>query len=53
MLKSNVIDGQLYLLIEGFLSERIQRVVLNCKMFSWELVLAGVPRVLSFNHSFF
>ena len=43
-LKSNGIDGQLYLLIENFLSERYQRVVLNGKASSWKRVSAGVPQ---------
>ena len=43
-LKSNGIDGHIFLILKSFLSERIQRVVLNCKMFSWELVLPGIPQ---------
>ena len=43
-LKSNGIDGQLYSLIENFLYNRYQRVVLNGKASSWERVSAGVPQ---------
>ena len=43
-LKSNGIDGQLYFLIENFLYNRYQRVVLNGKASSWERVSAGVPQ---------
>ena len=43
-LKLNGIDGQIYLLIENFLSERYQRVVLNGKASPWKRVSAGVPQ---------
>ena len=43
-LQSNGIDGQLYLLIENFLSKRYQRVVLNGKASPWKRVSAGVPQ---------
>ena len=43
-LNSNGIDGQLYFLIENFLYNRYQRVVLNGKASSWERVSAGVPQ---------
>ena len=43
-LKSNGIDGQLYFLIENFLHNRYQRVVLSGKASSWERVLAGVSQ---------
>lgn len=43
-LKSNGIHGPLYSLIQNFLADRYQRVVLNGKMSSWERIEAGVPQ---------
>ena len=43
-LKSNGIDGPLYLLIKDFLAGRLQRVVLNSKTSSWQHVSTGVPQ---------
>ena len=38
------ISGELYSLLENYLSGRFQRVVLNGQTSSWRLVLAGVPQ---------
>ena len=38
------ISGELYNLLENYLSGRFQRVVLNGQTSSWRLVLAGVPQ---------
>ena len=43
-MKSYGIDGKLYRIIENFLSNRKQRVVLNGIHSSWEDVNAGVPQ---------
>ena len=43
-LKSHGIEGNLYNLMESFLSDRFQRVVLNGQSFRWEKVSAGVPQ---------
>ena len=43
-LKCYAIKGSLLTLIKGFLSDRLQRVVLNGKCSTWREVLAGVPQ---------
>ena len=43
-LKSMGISGELYNLLESYLSGRFQRVLLNGKSSSWKPVLAGVPQ---------
>ena len=42
-LKSMGISGELYNLLENYLSGRFQRLVLNGQTSSWAPVLAGVP----------
>ena len=42
-LKSMGISGELYNLLENYLSGRFQRVILNGQTSSWRPVLAGVP----------
>ena len=43
-LKQNGINGPLLRILENFLKERKQRVVLNGQTSSWRDVLAGVPQ---------
>ena len=43
-LKSDGISGHLLTLIESYLSERMQRVILNGKSSKWSRVTAGVPQ---------
>ena len=43
-LKSMGISGELYNLLESYLSGRFQRVLLNGQSSSWKSVLAGVPQ---------
>ena len=43
-LKSMGISGELYNLLESYLSGRFQRVLLNGQSSSWKPVLAGVPQ---------
>ena len=43
-MKSNGIQGNLYNLIESFLCNRFQRVVLNGQNSKWEPISAGVPQ---------
>ena len=43
-LKSNGIEGNLFNLIESFLCNRLQRVVLNGQNSKWEKIAAGVPQ---------
>ena len=43
-LKSMAISGELYELIENYLSGRFQRVILNGQTLSWRPILAGVPQ---------
>ena len=44
MLKSNGIDGQLLHLINNYLNNRKQRVVLHGQSSNWAEVNAGVPQ---------
>ena len=37
-------SGELYNLLENYLSGRVQRVILNGQMSTWQPVLAGVPQ---------
>ena len=43
-LKSMGVSGELYNLLENYLSDRFQRVLLNRQTSSWRPVLAGVPQ---------
>ena len=43
-LKSNGIEGNLYNLLQSFLCDRFQRVVLNGQNSKWEKISAGVPQ---------
>ena len=43
-LKSVGISGELYSLLENYLSGRFQRVILNGQHSSWKPILAGVPQ---------
>ena len=43
-LESMGISGELYKLLENYLSNRFQRVLLNGQMSLWKPVLAGVPQ---------
>ena len=43
-LKTMGISGELYNLLENYLSGRFQRVLLNGQASSWRSVLAGVPQ---------
>ena len=43
-LKSNGIEGNLYNLIESFLCDHFQRVILNGQNSKWEKISAGVPQ---------
>ena len=43
-LKSMGISGELYNLLENYLSDRFQRVILNGQFSSWKPILAGVPQ---------
>ena len=43
-LKSMGISGELYNLLENYLSNRFQRVLLNGQASSWRPALAGVPQ---------
>ena len=38
------ISGELYNLLENYLSDRFQRVTLNGQFSSWKPILAGVPQ---------
>ena len=42
--KSMIISGELYNLLENYLSNRFQRVLLNGKASSWRPVLNGAPQ---------
>ena len=43
-LKSYGVDGSLLELMENYLTDRQQRVILNGQTFSWENILAEVPQ---------
>ena len=43
-IKSMGISGELYNLLENYLSGRVQRVILNGQTSTWQPVLAGVPQ---------
>ena len=43
-LKQNGIDGKLFNLLQNYLSNRRQRVVLNGEMSDWAPILSGVPQ---------
>ena len=52
-LKNNEINGNALQLIESFLHNRRQRVVLNGQSSSWLSITAGVPQGLVLDHCFF
>ena len=52
-LESMGISGELYNLLENYLSGRFQRVVLNRQTSSWRLVSAGVPQGSVLGQPFF
>ena len=43
-LKSYGVDGSLLELMENYLTDRQQRVIVNGETFSWENILAGVQQ---------
>ena len=43
-LKSYGVDGSLLELMENYLTDRQQRVIVNGETFSWENILTGVPQ---------
>ena len=43
-LKQNGVSGNLLGLIKSFLSDRVQKVILNGKTSDWECIRAGVPQ---------
>ena len=52
-LKTFGIRGQLLILVKDFLSDRLQRVVLNGQSSDWKSILAGLPKDLSLDRYFF
>ena len=47
------ISGELYKLLENYLSGRLQRVLLNGQTSSWRPILAGVPQGVNFGSTSF